>query len=66
MLNTVSEEDKVHGWIVGIVHLKAFVEAGNQLVGVRELHVLTLLLKVTKEYIDVVLRLPVHIKVVLH
>jgi len=66
MLNTITEENKIHWRVVSIVDFKAFIKLGDKLVSLTEFDILRSILEVAKENIFVILNVPAHIKIGFH
>jgi hypothetical protein len=63
MLDTVTEEHKVHWGIFNVVNFKAFIKLRNKLISLTEFHILGSIFIVTKENILVVFNFPAHVKI---
>jgi hypothetical protein len=68
MLNTVTEEDQVHWWIVSVVKFEHLVESWDKHVDVAKLKISldVMLLEVAEKNILELVELPLHVEVSLH
>jgi len=66
MLNTITEENKIHWRVVSIVDFKAFIKLGNEFIDLTQFYILGTVLKISKQNILIIILVPIHIKVAFH